>query len=173
MGKVIQKATGNSGSEDRFIELFCDAFGADKGQYVYLQYPMVDIYGRHRTIDFAVNLPDGKVAIEVDGNTWHQPGIVSTEKYHDDLLKQNSMVFEGWRVYRWTSAQIDKSPDRVKDPLTYRCAQLCLLLSTHSFLQFPCLCQGRFYSQHIVRLFDGRVSSQTGNCSRLNYTVLP
>ena len=43
MGKVIQKATGNSGSEDRFIELFCDAFGADKGQYVYLQYPMVDI----------------------------------------------------------------------------------------------------------------------------------
>lgn len=117
MGKVIQKATGNSGSEDRFIELFCDAFGADKGQYVYLQYPMVDIYGRHRTIDFAVNLPDGKVAIEVDGNTWHQPGIVSTEKYHDDLLKQNSMVFEGWRVYRWTSAQIDKSPDRVKDEL--------------------------------------------------------
>ena len=61
MGKVIQKPTGNSGSEDRFIELFCDAFGADKGQYVYLQYPMVDIYGRHRTIDFAVNLPDGKV----------------------------------------------------------------------------------------------------------------
>ena len=117
MGKVIQKATGNSGSEDRFIELFCDAFGADKGQYVYLQYPMVDIYGRHRTIDFAVSLPDGKVAIEVDGNTWHQPGIVSMEKYHDDLLKQNSMVFEGWRVYRWTSAQIDKSPDRVKDEL--------------------------------------------------------
>lgn len=117
MQTVIQKATGNSGSEDRFIELFCDAFGADKGQYVYLQYPMVDIYGRHRTIDFAVNLPDGKVAIEVDGNTWHQPGIVSTEKYHDDLLKQNSMIYEGWRVYRWTSAQIDKSPERVKDEL--------------------------------------------------------
>jgi superfamily II DNA or RNA helicase len=117
MGKVILKAMGNSSSEDSFIELFCDTFGADKGQYVYLQYPMVDIYGRHRTIDFAVNLPDGKVAIEVDGNTWHQPGIISTDKYHDDLLKQNSMVHEGWRVYRWTSDQIDKSPERVKDEL--------------------------------------------------------
>ena len=117
MAKLIQKSTGNSGSEDRFIELFCEAFGAEKGQYVYLQYPMVDIYGRHRTIDFAVNLPDGKIAIEVDGNTWHQPGKISTDKYHDDLLKQNSMVFEGWRVYRWTSAQIEKSPDRVKDEL--------------------------------------------------------
>ena len=117
MSAVIKKKGGNSGAEDQFIDLFCDAFGADKGQYVYLQYPIVDIYGGHRTIDFAVNLPDGRVAIEVDGNTWHQPGKVSQDKYHDDLLKQNSMVYEGWRVYRWTSAQIDKSPERVKDEL--------------------------------------------------------
>lgn len=42
---------------------------------------------------------------------------MSEDKYHDDLLKQNSMVFEGWRVYRWTSAQIDRAPERVKDEL--------------------------------------------------------
>ena len=117
MTTVIKKATGNSGTEDRFIELFCDAFGAEKGQYVYLQYPMVDIYGRHRTIDFAVNLPDGRVAIEVDGNTWHQPGKVSRDKYHDDLLKQNSMVFNGWKVFRWTDTQLQKTPERVRDEL--------------------------------------------------------
>ena len=108
--------TGSS-SEDHFIDLFCEAFGVEKGQYVYLQYPTLDIYGGHRTIDFAVNLPDGKVAIEVDGNTWHQPGVVSMDKYHDDLLKQNSMVYDGWKVYRWTSAQIENTPDRVKDEL--------------------------------------------------------
>ncbi len=117
MGYTVRTQGGNSGAEDRFIELFCDAFGPEKGQYVYLQYPTVDIYGGHRTIDFALNLPEGRVAIEVDGNTWHQPGIVSRDKYHDDLLKQNSMVYEGWRVYRWTSEQIERSPDRVKDEL--------------------------------------------------------
>ena len=117
MAAVIRTAGGNSGAEDRFIELFCDVFGAEKGQFVYLQYPMVDIYGGHRTIDFAVRLPDGRIAIEVDGNTWHQPGKVSQDKYHDDLLKQNSMVHEGWRVFRWTSDQIDRSPERVKDEL--------------------------------------------------------
>ena len=117
MADVIRTPGGNSGTEDRFIELFCDTFGAEKGQYVYLQYPMVDIYGGHRTIDFAVNLPDGRIAIEVDGNTWHQPGKVSQDKYHDDLLKQNSMVYEGWRVFRWTSDQIERAPERVKDEL--------------------------------------------------------
>ena len=117
MPAIVRTAGANSGAEDRFIDLFCDAFGAEKGQFVYLQYPMVDIYGGHRTIDFAVKLPDGRVAIEVDGNTWHQPGKISQDKYHDDLLKQNSMVYEGWRVFRWTSAQIDQSPERVKDEL--------------------------------------------------------
>ncbi len=114
---MIQKSHGNSGAEDRFIDLFCDTFGAEKGQYVYLQYPIVDIYGNHRFIDFALNFPDGKVAIEVDGNTWHQPDKVSEQKYHDDLLKQNSIVFDGWKIYRWTSSQLEKSPDRVKDEL--------------------------------------------------------
>ncbi len=111
------KNSGNSSSEETFIELFCDSFGPENGQYLYLQYPIVDIYGRHRTIDFAVNVPDGKIAFEIDGNRWHQPNQISTDKYHDDLLKQNSMVFEGWKVYRWTSEQLDRSPERVKDEL--------------------------------------------------------
>ena len=114
---MIQKSHGNSGAEDRFIDLFCEVFGADKGEYVYLQYPIVDIYGNHRYIDFALNLPDGRVAIEVDGNTWHQPGKVSEQKYHDDLLKQNSIVYDGWKIYRWTSSQLEKNPDLVKDQL--------------------------------------------------------
>ncbi len=117
MGKTVRKSSGNSGSEDRFIELFCDAFGPENGQYMYLQYPAVDIYGGHRTIDFAVSVPDGKIAIEIDGNHWHDPGVVSTNKYHDDLLKQNSLVFDGWKVYRWTSEQLERTPDRVKDEL--------------------------------------------------------
>lgn len=69
MTTIVRTAAGNSGAEDRFIELFCDAFGAEKGQYVYLQYPIVDIYGGHRTIDFAVKVPDKldlKSAVELN-----------------------------------------------------------------------------------------------------------
>lgn len=117
MENTAKKSSGNSGSEDAFIELFCDTFGPENGQYVYLQYPMVDIYGGRRSIDFAVSLPDGRVAIEIDGNHWHQPGVVSTYKYHDDLLKQNSMVYDGWKVYRWTSDQLERTPELVRDEL--------------------------------------------------------
>lgn len=117
MATELAKNAGNSGSEEKFIQLFCEVFGPEKGQYVYLQYPLLDIYGGHRTIDFALNSSKGRIAIEIDGNTWHNPGKVSEEKYHDDLLKQNSIVHDGWKIYRWTSKQIDKVPDRIKDEL--------------------------------------------------------
>ena len=117
MPTVKANRKGNSSAEERFIELFCDVFGPERGQYVYMQYPFVDIYGGHRTIDYALHSSERRIAIEVDGNQWHQPGIVSEDKYHDDLLKQNSLVYEGWKVYRWTSRQIEKTPERIKDEL--------------------------------------------------------
>ncbi len=115
----VKKAAraGNSGAEEKFIQLFCDVFGPEQGQYVYLQYPFTDIYGKHRTIDYAFACANGRVAVEVDGTAWHDPSKVSEDKYADDLLKQNSMVHEGWKVFRWTDRQLERSEDRVKDEL--------------------------------------------------------
>lgn len=56
-----------SGAEEKFIQLFCDVFGPEKGQYVYFQYPILDIYGRHRSIDFALRSNLGKIA---NGMNW-------------------------------------------------------------------------------------------------------
>ena len=92
MSDIIAKRAGNSGAEEKFISLFQDTFGPEKAQYMYLQYPFVDIYGKHRTIDMAFFTDDGQVAIEVDGTTWHNPQKVSQDKCHDDLFKQNSMI---------------------------------------------------------------------------------
>lgn len=108
---------GNSGAEEKFVQLFCDVYGAEKGEFVYLQHPFVDIYGNHRTIDFAIRTDSDNIAFEIDGETWHNPNKVSQEKYIDDLLKQNSLVYEGWKVFRWTDSQIANTPERVKDEL--------------------------------------------------------
>ncbi len=117
MSTELSNNAGNSGAEEKFVQLFCDVFGAEKGQYVYLQYPFTDIYGKHRSIDFAIKTEFGKIAFEIDGETWHNPSKVSQDKYIDDLLKQNSMVYNGWKVFRWTDSQLKKAPERVKDEL--------------------------------------------------------
>ena len=77
----------------------------------------MDIYGRHRYIDFALESPESKIAIEIDGETYHNPSKVSENKYADDLLKQNSLIYDNWKVYRWIYSQLEKHPEKVKDEL--------------------------------------------------------
>ncbi|MCX7923849.1 MAG: DEAD/DEAH box helicase family protein [Clostridia bacterium] len=104
-------------AEDLFVEVFCDAFGPEKTQYLSIQYPFVDIYGNRRFIDFALESESFRIAIEIDGETFHNPNKVSSNKYYDDLLKQNSLIYNNWKVYRWAYNQLKKQREKVKDEL--------------------------------------------------------
>lgn len=112
----LSKATSvNSRAEELFVQLFCEAFGPEKTENLQVQYPCVDIYGWHRYIDFALESTESKIAIEIDGETYHNPSKVSENKYADDLLKQNSLIYDNWKVYRWIYSQLEKQPEKVKE----------------------------------------------------------
>jgi len=113
----VYKSNIRSIAEDNFVEVFCDAFGPEKCEYLYIQHPFVDIYGNRRYIDFALNNGFFKIAIEIDGEAYHNPKYVSDNKYYDDLLKQNSLIYNDWKVYRWAYNQIKKQREKVKDEL--------------------------------------------------------
>lgn len=115
--KYKQSTSVASVAEDLFVELFCDTFGPDKAQYLFVQYPFVDIYGNRRYIDFAMESEEMRIAVEIDGERYHNPYKVSGNKYEDDLLKQNSLIFNNWKVYRWTYARLKHQREKVKDEL--------------------------------------------------------
>lgn len=128
---VMEKTKVNSKAEDLFVQLFCEVFGPEKSEFLQIQYPFVDIYGGHRTIDFAIENTEEKIAIEIDGATYHDPSLISDNKYHDDLLKQNSMVHQDWHVYRWTYQQLSKQAEKVKDELLTFIGQAPFLAFDH------------------------------------------
>ena len=111
--------TSNSGSygEDLFLRLFSDTFGAEKAGFLYSQYSFFDIYQNSRYADFVLENGRNRIAIEIDDDATHDKNLVSQQKYWDDLLKQNSMISQGWDVYRWTVRQMQKHEDTVKDEL--------------------------------------------------------
>ena len=115
--ETITTGKVNSYAEDLFIKLFCDVFGPEKSEYLFVQYPFVDIYGNSRFIDFALENDFERIAIEIDGETYHNPKKISKNKYYDDLLKQNSLIFNKWKLYRWAYAQLNRQPEKVKDEL--------------------------------------------------------
>ena len=70
-----------------------------------------------RYADFVLENGSRRIAIEIDDEASHNPRLVSQDKFYDDLLKQNSMVYLGWDVYRWAVRQMQIQPDAVKDEL--------------------------------------------------------
>lgn len=110
-------AASGSVAEDLFIDLFADTFGAEKAGYLYSQYHFYDIYQNSRYADFVLENGPRRVAIEIDDEASHNKSLVSSGKFYDDLLKQNSMVYFGWDVYRWAVRQMQLQPEAVKDEL--------------------------------------------------------
>ena len=111
------QAASGSAAEDLFIDLFSDAFGPEKAGYLYSQYHFYDIYQNSRYADFLLESGARRIAIEIDDEASHNKQLVSSGKFYDDLLKQNSMIYLGWDVYRWAVRQMQQQPELVKDEL--------------------------------------------------------
>jgi superfamily II DNA or RNA helicase len=121
-------------AEDLFIEVFCDAFGPEKTQYLSVQHPFVDIYGNRRFIDFALENEEMRIAIEIDGERYHNPQKISANKYYDDILKQNSLIYNKWKVYRWAYNQLKNQREKVKDELVTFIGEMSLFRMLDDYL---------------------------------------
>lgn len=131
---ISDRQAQSSEPEDLFIQLFAQVFGLEKVQLLVHDFPIEDIYGKGRFVDYALRTPDYRVAFEVDGLTWHLPSAIPVAKYEDDLLRQNSLINGGWRVYRWTERELREEPEKVKDQLALFLESIPGLLSFDDFL---------------------------------------
>ncbi len=113
----VERQVARSEAENRFVDLFTQVFGIQNTCHLALGFPVKDIDGRTRFIDYAIRTLDERIAFEIDGLVWHVPDAERIAKYEDDLLRQNSLIHNGWRVFRWTDRQILSESERVKDQL--------------------------------------------------------
>ncbi|MFM2438100.1 MAG: hypothetical protein RLZ55_917, partial [Actinomycetota bacterium] len=72
-----------------------------------INYP-VRIRGRRYVIDLAD--PDAQLAIEIDGLAYHGP-----DRFQSDRFRGNQLENAGWRVLRFTWADLTGRPDYVVD----------------------------------------------------------
>jgi superfamily II DNA or RNA helicase len=129
-----ERQARSTAPEDLFAELFAQVFGLENARMLAPQFPVEDIYGSTRFIDFALRTTDERVAFEIDGLTWHVPDEQAIGKYEDDLLRQNSLIHQGWRIFRWTDRQIGQDPEQVKEQLALFLERIPGLLAFDDFL---------------------------------------
>ena len=107
-------------SERLFLKDFLFPLLGKKGiKYVIPQYPFIDSEGRLRRIDFALIKDNTRIALEVNGETYHAEGIIPNEMFDDNLQRQNEILNAGWNLQRFSYNQLqdDKWRKRVMDSL--------------------------------------------------------
>jgi len=109
-------------SEQLFVRDFLfPILGESKMKFVVPQYPFIDSEGKNRRIDFGLVYDSKKVALEVNGETYHAEGIIPNEMFDDNLNRQNEILNAGWFLLRYSYSQL-QSPiwrQRVYDSLFY------------------------------------------------------
>jgi superfamily II DNA or RNA helicase len=142
--------------EDLFTLLFSQVFGLEKTSLLAPQYPVTDIYGSSRFVDYALQTTDGKVAFEIDGLTWHHPEAITVADYEDQLLRQNSLIHLPWRVFRWTDRQIAQDPEQVQEQLALFLERIPGLLALEDFLpkQHGVLLELRPHQEEALQALD-------------------
>lgn len=85
-----------------FEQAFIEVYGNDSLESVLREEPFIDINSQTRYIDYLVHTNNGKIAIEKNGESYHHPILIGKDKYKSQLLKQNSIVQNKMKIYRWS-----------------------------------------------------------------------
>lgn len=70
------------------------------------QFVFLDRTGKSRRIDFAYHHDGTKLALEVNGETYHAEGIIPDEQFDDNLFRQNEILRRGYKLVRFSYSQL-------------------------------------------------------------------
>lgn len=98
-----------------FNEVLKPALAESALRFVQAQREILDSNGRRRRLDFAVETGTTRLAIELDGYSYHAEGAISRSAFDDQLTRQNELIIEGWKVLRFSWDQVVREPERCQD----------------------------------------------------------
>lgn len=93
-------------SERLFVDEFLYPLLQGNIQHIKPQYQFLDQSGKCRRIDFAYIGDSAKIALEVNGETYHAQGIIPDAMFDDNLFRQNEILRLGYILVRYSYSQL-------------------------------------------------------------------
>ncbi|MCI3923261.1 MarR family transcriptional regulator [Paenibacillus sp. TRM 82003] len=77
---------------------------------LHAEFPLTDLRGGRRFVDFMFENGRLKLLIEIDGYTTHARDITPGE-FNDHLRRQNELLLKGWLLLRFSPGMMEREPD--------------------------------------------------------------
>lgn len=93
-------------SERLLVDEFLWPLLETKLGFVIPQRQFIDSTGKSRRIDFSYVEGKTKLAIEVNGETYHAEGIIPDAMFDDNLFRQNEILQDGYKLIRFSYSML-------------------------------------------------------------------
>jgi len=111
---------------------------------VHAEYEVHDFRDGTRFLDYAILLPSANINVECDGYASHVRDA-DRRKHSDDLMRQNHLVLDNWKVLRFSYDDVQDRPRQ--------CQQIVQqLIGRWSYRKSPSLANLRLKEREILRL---------------------
>ncbi len=97
---------GNSILEDRFEKVFLEAFPYANLGYLKKEKRFSPVDGNVVFIDYVFQTDKHKYAVEINGDTYHNPEIIGKDRYRKQLDKQNLIFFHNYKLLRFSTENV-------------------------------------------------------------------
>ncbi|MHC9000093.1 DEAD/DEAH box helicase [Enterococcus bulliens] len=118
MSSILEDYFNSNGITQKSEKIFVTEFvlpiiGIEKLHCLKAQEPFIDQSGKQRRIDFAFH-DEGlnKIAFEIDGESYHAEGAITSDEFDDSLFRQNELIINNWHVLRFSYTQLQDSNKR-------------------------------------------------------------
>ena len=93
-------------SERLFVDDFLWPLLGSQIEHVIPQRSFIDSTGKNRRIDFSYVSGNAKLALEVNGETYHAEGIIPDANFDDNLFRQNEILRDGYKLARFSYSML-------------------------------------------------------------------
>lgn len=113
---IVREDVDSSPLEFSFENNFVAVYGSNSLKYLFKEYEICDSNGNSFFLDYLVKSKTWTKAVEENGIHYHHPQLIGTEKYKNQLHKQNVCSLWGIKLFRFSTEDCQFA-ERIQDDI--------------------------------------------------------
>ena len=128
--------------EHHFETVFFELYGEDSYNLLSKEEQLVGFDGENIFADYVIEKINEKIVIEENGESYHHPQKTGLDKYIKQIERQNALIYQGYKVFRFSSNEIEFKDRMIEELKVY-------LGDKNEFIQ-----QGLIIQERKYKLYD-------------------
>ncbi|MGL6101505.1 MAG: DEAD/DEAH box helicase family protein, partial [Fusobacteriaceae bacterium] len=104
---IVRNVIDASYLEHHFEKVFFGLYGENSYNLLTKEKGIIGFSGENIFADYVIEKKDEKIVIEENGENYHHPQKTGEERYRKQIERQNALIYQGYKVFRFSKNEIE------------------------------------------------------------------